>query len=203
MAILTLRFFEIYTAVTIHFGGGKYDYFVHEGRTSVNANSFLKRKDKYLFENWKNKCPDENTAVGLCVSNNVIGNSYIRNYKMDVYTKWLGYRDALDYNFRKELTVYLEAKRQEKNKETLDLLLDLVIVGTLSKEFLILFNMVMSGELFKQLDDHNSFIWQDMKSQIIHYEPFLKYLWNLEPRVIKNLKNAAVTVKTVDKASTL
>ena len=195
MSIQTLRFFEIYTAVTSHFAGGSYDYFKYDGDTSVNENSFLKRKDKYFFERWKSKCPDEDTALGLCVSNNITGNKYIRNYSDETYKKWLIYNDKLEYNFGTELDIYLAAKEIliPWEDSALQLLVNMVISGKLSTEFMILFNIVLDGGLYSELEKTNNYVWEGMKGQQLRYAPFLKRLWNLHPGVIFKLKSIAKT----------
>ena len=204
MTLQMLKFFEIYTGVTLHFAGGSYDFFKYEGRTNVTEKSFLKRKDKYFFERWKDKCPDEQTAWGLCVANNVVGAKYIRNYTIDNYKKWLSYNEALNYKFEQEFGTYLTATQQARPKG--DLLIDMVMSGELSKEFLILFNMIMNGEVYKQLDKLDSFVWEDLKTQLSLYEPFLKYLWNLDNvRLTELLHKSAIAYmkKPVDKTAEL
>ena len=189
MSILTLRFYEIYTAVTVHFSGS-YDYFVSDGNINVTEKSFLARKDKYFFERWKSRCPDEDTAIGLCVANNVAGNKYIMKYTDVAYKEWMVKCDKLEYNFSEELDFYLEAKKVSV-EPPLELLVNMVLAERLSREFLIIFNIVTDGMVYDELDKTNNFIWEDMKKHQLKYAPFLKRLWNIHPGIIVKLKAIA------------
>src|ERR1035437_1987697 len=193
MSLQMLKFYEIHTAVNVHFGGKNYDYFKYEGRTSVSETSFLKLKDKHFYERWKAKCPDEETALGLCVSNNVAGNTYIMKYSGAVYKEWMVKADKLEYNFSDELDKYLAAKKTSGGEPPLELLVNMVLSEQLSREFLILFNIVMDGLIYSELDKTTNFVWEDLKTQQLKYAPFLKILWNIHPGIIIKLKNIAKT----------
>lgn len=191
--ISPFRFFEIYTAVVLHFTSDSYDFFKFGGKTKVNENSLLKRKDKYFFEKMAAKCTNEEMAIGMCVCNTIADKKYIRNYDMNEYHKWIAYRDALAYKFKEDLAKYQKWKNDPKTVNPRTLLIELLIMKELSPEFIILFNHIMKGHLYKTLDkEPEFFIWEDQKIRLKKYEPFVLSLWHICPAIEEELKKSAL-----------
>lgn len=191
--ISPFRFFEIYTAVVLHFTSDSYDFFKFGGKTKVNENSLLKRKDKYFFEKMAAKCTNEEMAIGMCVSNTVAGKKYIRNFDMNEYNKWTGYRDALSYRFKQDLEKYQNWKKNSHTVNPRTLLIELLIMKELTPEFIILFNHIMKGHLYETLDKEPEFwIWEDQKKELLKYTPFILSLWNIDASLTEQLKKAAL-----------
>ena len=191
--ISPLRFFEIYTAVALHFTTDRYDYFKFGGKTKINENSLIKRKDKYFFEKMAAKCANEEMAVGVCVSNIIAEKKYIKAYDMNIYHKWIANRDSLCYKFKEELAKYQKWKTDPQTVNPRTLLIELLIMKELSPEFIILFNHILGGHLYKTLDaEPDFFIWEDQKKQLEKYKPFVMALWSIGPPIEAELKSAAL-----------
>jgi|ERR1035437_1417797 hypothetical protein len=185
-----MKFFEVYTAVNLHFTTDRYDFFKYDGKTRVNETSFLKRKDKWFFEKMAAKCNNDEMAIGFCVSNIVAGKKYIRAYDMKVYHDWIAYRDSMSYKFKEELNKYLDRKKTAT--EPLILLLEMLYSKEVSYEFVILFNQTMRGELYSELDKTDNFLWLELKKELMQYQPFILKLWNIHPGVVTGLTATAL-----------
>ena len=179
------RFYEIYTAITLHFKSGSYDFWKYKGVINITEKSFQKSKEKYIFQKFADKCDSEEMAVGYCVSNIMSGNTYIRSFNMEEYKKWISYRDAVSYKFEEEWKIYL---KERKGRDSLECLMELSCQKIISFEFIILLNHIMSGHIFNELDKKNNFLWEEMKEEIILYSPFIIKLWNIDKDIIKTLR---------------
>lgn len=189
--ITGFKFFEIYEAVNLHFKKD-YDYFKYGGEVRwITETAFLKRKDKYFFQNHASKLKEDNEAIGYCVSNFVAGKKYIRSFDRKTYNDWIEKYNRLEYTFYEELTKYLRLKKSHDGDKLL-LLAELHHAGELSSEFLILFDYIMSGEIYKELDKKQDFLWQETKKNLVRYSPFLIFLWNIDRDVLNTLRNAAI-----------
>ena len=180
------KFYKIYSAVMAHFNAaGTYDFFKYNGEINRKESSFFVRKDKYLFQKIADKCENEEMAIGFCISNIVAENTYIRNFNMEEYKKWISYRDGLSYKFKEEFDIYLKEK---KGRNLLECLPNLLLQKIISFEFMILLNYIMDGYVFKELDKKENFLWEEMKDLIILYYPFIIKLWKIDQNTKKELK---------------
>ncbi len=186
------EFFEVYTAVNLHFTSKSYDYFRYNGDTSISEKSYLKRRDKYFFENHAARLK-EISPVAYCVSNFAAGKKYIKDFDVKTYLAWFEKYNRMEYTFKEEMIVYLRNKKKNPDDLPLDVLSDLLHVGALSPEFVILFNTIMGGEIFKELDTHSdNFLWNShVKNNLVRYAPFIIYLWNIDKSKLESLRSAA------------
>jgi hypothetical protein len=185
------EFFEVYTAVNLHFTSKSYDYFRYNGDTSISEKSYLKRRDKYFFENHAARLK-EISPIAYCVSNFASGKKYIKDFDVKTYQNWMEKFNRMGYTFKEEMINYLRAKKNYKG-DKLDLLVDLLHANAVSPEFVILFNTIMGGEIFKELDTHvNNFLWHShVKNNLTRYAPFIIYLWNIDKSKLDLLRSAA------------
>ena len=178
-----VKFFAIYTAIDLHFKG-KYDYFKY-GPTKVSEASFEKRKDKVWFEKMAKKCADDEMAVGICVSNFISGAKYIINFKLEIYHKWVAYRDAANYKFKEQMNKY-KSGLQNKSENAQEILIGMYLSKELTLEFLILLNVYLGNDyLFNKLDGADNFLWQGIKKQVLAYVPFIINLWHIHPETFR------------------
>lgn len=182
------RFFEIYSAVNLHFTA-KYDFFKYGGVTRVTETTLLKRNDRFVFEKWAGKVSNEEMAVGFCVANTVADKKYIRNFDMQTYIQWVAKRDSLYYNFKEEFEKFIEEKQKTKNG--LDSLVQMGFSGGLSLEFIILLNDISKNFIFEELDKTDNFVWQELKQKLVKYQPFVHKLWNIDEE--KRIKLKEIT----------
>lgn len=183
--IEALRFFEIYTAVNLHFNSGTYDYFKYQGSTNITEKSFLKRNDKYFFQRTAKGLNDESEALGFCVANIAAGKKYIRAFDMATYRAWVEAYNSIEYKFYSELVAWIRSGKK------IDKLIEMVHMGEVSKETLIIFDCILGGQLFKKMTQSNNFIWSENKVFLEKYTPFLKYLWNIDDTFIKAMSLSA------------
>ena len=191
------RFFELYQAVTLHFKSDSYDFFKYGGKTKVNPDTYLGRKDKYFFERL-GKFQTDDEAICFVVANIAAGKKYVLDYDKKIYEEWKSFSDGLSYKFGKEWDLYLTRKHEETppwehEPIGLQLIVNMVHAGELSKEWFILTDAVMNGFLSKQLDKTDDFLWQELKKDLELYKPFVIKYWNIADEKINKLKEIMKT----------
>jgi hypothetical protein len=106
--------YRCYLAFKSHFTTDSYDIVKYRGRVSAKLETFEKRKDRYRFEKLaKNKSDKE--IVETFVANFTSKPDYSGLYDDQTdtrYQKWLGYQQALSYNFGNEIkNVFEDVKK--------------------------------------------------------------------------------------------
>lgn len=176
--ISPLRYLEIYMACTLHFKEGKnsYDFFKYQGKTRTNADSLLKRKDKYFFERAAAKSGNDNDAIIFTFSNIIKGNTYVRNFDWKNYQEWLSYCEALYFRFEKDVYKY-----SGKDKE-IDPVEECFAGSTDAYNYLVIANEISNGYLFKRLGEKYEFniLWEDLQAKLLKYRPFVLNYMNIE-----------------------
>lgn len=168
---------------------GKYDFFKYGGVTKVTETTLLRRNDRFTFEKWAGKLSNEEMAIGFCVANIIADKKYVRSFDMATYTQWITKRDSLYYTFKEELEKFLEEKKKSGNG--LDTIVQMGFSGGLSLEFIILFNDLSKNFIYEELDKQDNFLWQELKTKLVKYQPFVYRLWNINPEIKIKLKNIA------------
>jgi hypothetical protein len=101
--------YQSFLAVTKHFKG-TYDYFKYGGKINTNYDSFLIKKDKYLFDKVAKKYKNSDELLKFLVSSTVDGNrqgwigDLLNPYHDIVYKKWKKKIESLSYNFKEDLS---------------------------------------------------------------------------------------------------
>lgn len=177
--------------MVLHFKGQSYDFFKYQGRTRVNNDSLLKRKDKWFFEKWSMKLAHEEEAIGFLAANFIAGNKYVRDLDYSVYTKWLGYRDALYYRFQSDLEKYAGSSRE------VDPLKDCFAGSVDSFNYLVLANYASDGFLFDTWNKvyGDNIIFEDLHKKLLTYSPFVIQYWGIDDEKKAALRNF-ITDKT-------
>lgn len=103
------QFYRYYLAIKLHFTTKKYDVFTNRDNVKVSIESFNKRHDKYKFDKFATKFPDEREAIRFLVANFAYGNqtaiwsdydSSFNNLKL-----WIKNKESLSKIFSDDLDI--------------------------------------------------------------------------------------------------
>jgi hypothetical protein len=102
-----------YLAFKFHFAeGNTYDFFKYGGKTKASVGSFEKRKDRYYFDKLAVKFGRDKFLGKLLVEQIHNRDFWVKDLltkdNEDRYLKWLGYYEAFDYSFKKDLSYIRE-----------------------------------------------------------------------------------------------
>ncbi len=174
--------YKLYNALKLHFESDSYDALKYNFKTSVKAQSFFKRKDKYFFAKLAKTYERD------------LKEFYIANFKNDV--KYVGdmlneggeryYRDhkkvmeSLSYQFENDIN-----KLRDMNVE-FDSLLEAeennhpLIVRLWMQDEILLETVVILDALTGFVERENkkitdTIIWPDIYRKIMKYKPFVKF----------------------------
>jgi len=155
--------YSIYSSVKLHFTQESYDAFRYNFKTNVRAATFERRKDRYFFEKIARRYPNEDDLKLFFVDNIVSDNVWIGDMNDATHEKRNAYRQALSYNFEKEIKII----REEAYKYNLDF--DGVCKPNSNKTDNLLLNLYMSQKIsadtFVIIDHLVSFI-KSLKSEL-------------------------------------
>ena len=98
--------YKTYIALRNHFKQDSYDFYKYNGKTRVNGDSFLKRKDRFFFAKLERKL-SKDERVYFFVSNFVVDDSswagsLVTNESMTVYGDWKKRIQSMSYLFAEE-----------------------------------------------------------------------------------------------------
>lgn len=177
--------YQTYIAIRNHFTQDNYDFFKYNGKTKVNGDSFLKRKDKFFFAKLERKL-NKQERVYFFVSNfiaddNSWSGSLVTEQSMTVYNDWLKRIQSLSYVFQNDL---------EKIKEAVDLsgktfdnlfeigashpaLLKMYLRKDIQLETMVIMNKVLGfvNLWSQQLSD--DIVWQQVGPILAKYDGFV------------------------------
>lgn len=183
-----LRFYEIYTAVNLHFNSNtNYDFIKYCGKTrKIQEKTFAAKKGRYFFEKFSSKFHKEQDAIMFCVANIFYGETWIASYDYKHYLKFTSYRDSICYRFEQDLLKYSGSTKQEDPVE------DCIFAGKNdSFIYLIILNIVTDGKIFELYDrkfekQGKDFIWCEYRQQLKLFQSFIEAYWFDENGEIKN-----------------
>lgn len=205
-----LEAFETYLALKMHFDrSNKYDYFVYNGKTRVNMESFRKRKDSYFFEKAAKNFTKDHYILRVIVDIEKNGSSaWIRNiFEKDVMMRALmieEYRKRYLEKFEKDMSVLiselLKMKRSFKSevlpaKNDYPVLLKKYIVGAFLPEFLIGLNSCLKLFKFwdKRIGESNP-VWEPRARFLRKYIPFIEAILPDENTLIDVVREKVVDI---------
>lgn len=101
-----LETYKTYIAIRNHFKQDSYDYFKYRGKTKVNGDSFLKRRDKFFFAKLERKLSNQE-RVYFFVSNFVADDnnwsgSLVNEQSMSIYNDWKKRVQSMSYLFEQD-----------------------------------------------------------------------------------------------------
>ena len=155
--------YSIYSSIKLHFTQESYDAFRYNFKTNVRAATFERRKDRYFFEKIARRYPNEDDLKLFFVDNIVSDKVWIGDMDDTIHEKRNAYRQALNYNFEKEIKII----REEAYKYNLDF--DGVCKANSNKTDNLLLNLYMSQKIsadtFVIIDHLVSFI-KSLRSEL-------------------------------------
>ena len=184
--------FALYNSIKLHFTSS-YDYFKYHGKSRVNKDQFLKRKDKYSFYKISRRYSLEEIK-NLYVSNfvyqeikwvgDITGPEGEINYK-----KWLKIHQSLKYTFEEDLNTLFDSV--DSPNEIIQLksgkfpkLLSEVMEQNIQIETLCILQDIMGFfNLWQKMDD--DIIWPSWKMKCEKYIPFIDYDHNKYKIILK------------------
>jgi hypothetical protein len=189
--------YKIYIAIRNHFTQKNYDYFKYNGKTRVNADSFLKRKDKFFFAKLERRLSKEE-LVYFFVANFVNdeqswSGSLVTEQSMVIYKNWLKKIQSLSYNFKENCqelkkVLDLSGKRFDNLFEangSHPALLKLYLRKDVSLETMIIIDRVLgyANRWSKELDD--DIVWKEVRQLMDKYSAFVKVDTNRYKDILK------------------
>lgn len=177
--------YKTYIAIRNHFTQKGYDYFKYNGKTKVNADSYLKRKDRFFFAKLERRLAKEERpyffVANFIVDDRNWSGSLVTEHSMEIYTSWKNKIQSLSYKFKEEC---------EKLKEIVDFsgkgfddlfkangshppLLKLFLRNEISLETMVIINRVLkyAGRWSTELED--DFTWAQIHKYIDRYDPWI------------------------------
>ena len=174
--------YKLYNALKLHFESDSYDALKYNFKTSVKAQSFFKRKDKYFFAklaktyerdlkefyiaNFKNDVK----YVGDMLNEG--GERYYRDHKKVMES--LSYQFENDINKLRDMNVEFDSllKAEENNHP--------LIVRLWMQDEILLETVVILDALTGFVERENkkitdTIIWPDIYRKIMKYKPFVKF----------------------------
>ena len=173
--------FRYYQSIKLHFESKSYDAIKYNYKTSVNINSFGKRKDKYFFSKIAKQFNNATDLINYYVAHFISGNSWVGEMLADesIYREWVRKNESLSYMFEQDLY-----KLQEIN-ESLDVLLDCLeghppIVSAYIRDDISIETVVIINHLSKFMDKADkriteTIMWPDISHKIRKYGPFITF----------------------------
>jgi hypothetical protein len=174
-----------YLAIKSHFLNEKYDYFQYNGCVKADMNSYLKRKDKLLFEKVAKAVKTEQDAEGFFVSNFVIDahtwvGDTLNEQSKDLYLKWRKRVESISYLYKQDLKEIVEADKSpfdilyvcENGQHPI--LLKLYLQRKIMLETLVVLDKFF--HLFEKWDAQikERIIWPEVSKKCKKYRPFFE-----------------------------
>jgi len=157
--------FCIYNSIKLHFSRENYDAFKYNFRTSIKQSSFEKRRDRYFFEKIARRYPNDSDLKLFMVDNIIAENVWIGDMEDSIHSRRDSHRQALFYNFEKEVKLISEIAYKYKlsfdgvcranSTKTDNLLLNLYISQQISLDTVVIIDHFVSfvKSLKQQLSD--------------------------------------------------
>ena len=175
--------FTLYHGLKLHFSG-KYDFIKYNGKTNVNKDQFMLRKDKYSFYKLSRKYKREE-LFGFYISNFLINtNIWVGDLMQDdadqEYKKWLKTQQSLSYIFDQNLNHLFElVEMPEDMLKVVDgqypLLYNEYLQGKVNMEMIIILNDIMNFFPMWQKKVADDIVFPDFITKCEKYKPFLNY----------------------------
>lgn len=190
--------FGLYIAIKNHFTQKSYDFFKYGGKTRINKETFLCRKDKYQFQKLCRLYDAEEMRTFL-VANFLQGDGWVGDLLHDeaekVYRDFVKRQQSLSYLFANDLDTSLSKVTrindlfQIKSGE-LPPIISLYLQNEISIETIILLNQFIG--FFSKFDEKLSddFIWPKLRMKCEKLLPFLSFDKNKIKAILKEKLDA-------------
>lgn len=178
----------LYEALKLHMNDPKYDFLKYNGKIRTTKDSFMKRKDKYLFYKLSRKVPDSDQRdfilANLLIKPKLWVNDLLTDEAQEVYTAWLKRTQSLSYIFDGDLSKLI--MKCEMSSMTLD---DLLIVkdgdnpilltecyqGNITLETVMILNDIMKFFSMWSKNIQDDIFFPAFRLKCDKYMPFIQY----------------------------
>jgi hypothetical protein len=179
-----MKAYNRYQALKLHFTSD-YDFVKYSGKVrKISEESFLKRKDQYLFRKLERKYSDEELTNFFVA--NFVSNAGVRwvgemngPESEKVYLNWQKRMEAFSYYLKQDLEIILDECNNSVSRillveSTHPVLLKMYMAGKIAAETVIAFDIA-----FNVLDKWNNeiadtIVWPELYLQLSKYRPFVK-----------------------------
>ena len=191
-----IKAYQKYQALKLHFTSD-YDFIKYGGKVrKISDESFLKRKDQFLFRKLERKY-DDNELTDFFVAN-FISQAGVRwvgemsgPESEKVYNSWKGRMETFSYHLKQDLE-YIKDNGDWKQCMTCvgehPALLKMYLGGKIKAETIIAFD-IFTGDMLDKwnalIDD--PIIWPEVYRQLSKYRPFVRIDREVIKKVIKNV----------------
>jgi len=187
-----LEAWSIWTAIGLHFNPERdYDAIKYKFKgPRCSREKFEAHKQRYIFEKLCKKYPKKNDYIGYCVSNILENKTWITDASDDIYTKWQGRIQALDYNFVSDINRWNEDMPEGYTFDTCILPNDLNELPFIYKQYktnrMHIETLAILENLARYIDTCNNKlndpmnISRDISHRVSRYAPFLVERMNVK-----------------------
>jgi hypothetical protein len=174
----------LYLALKNHFSQRGYDFFRYHGKVSASQDSFMRRRDRFLFEKLARKYEDKELQDYI-VAQMLDGNTWVGEmltpeaegaYKIRTTIK-----QSLTYQFANDLDKLLSEVETPKEIFTakpneMPYLIEKWMNGDIVLETVVILNdFVNYVPKYDKVLGEDFFIWEEVRMKILKYSPFLEY----------------------------
>lgn len=179
-----MKAYNRYQALKLHFTSS-YDFVKYSGKVrKISEESFLKRKDQYLFRKLERKYDDEELTNFFVA--NFVSNAGVRwvgemngPESEKIYLSWQKRMEAFSYYLKQDLEIILDECNNSVSRillveQTHPVLLKMYMAGKITAETVIAFDIAFDvlDKWNKEITD--TIVWPELYLQLSKYRPFVK-----------------------------
>ena len=172
--------YKLYNALKLHFEQDSYDAVKYNFKTTVNPNSFFKRKDKYFFAKLGKNQKD---LQNFFVFNFIEDMKYVGDM-MDIegqqnYTKHKKIHESIHREFEKDINSLVDMDKEFDSffeaKQTHPLIIKLLMREEISLETVVILDSILGFMNREGKKITETIIWPDISRKIMKYKPFVDF----------------------------
>jgi len=171
--------YKLYNALKLHFEQDSYDAVKYNFKTTVNPNSFFKRKDKYFFAKLGKNQKD---LQNFFVFNFIEDMKYVGDM-MDIegqqnYTKHKKIHESIHREFEKDINTITEQFDDllvVNNINTPPKIIEMWMEEDVSLETVVILNSCTDFVYWEGKKITETLFWPDVSRKIIKYGPFVNF----------------------------
>jgi len=194
-----MKAYNRYQALKLHFTSN-YDFIKYSGKVrQISEESFLKRKDQYLFRKLERKYSDEELTNFFVA--NFVSNAGVRwvgemngSESEKIYLAWQKRMEAFSYYLKEDLETILDECNNSVSRVLLveqshPVLLKMYMANKISAETIIAFDIAFNvlDKWNKEITD--TIVWPEFYLQLSKYRPFVQ----VDKAVIKKVMRDVFT----------
>ncbi len=178
--------YKLYNALKLHFENDTYDAIKYNFKTTVNAQSFFKRRDKYFFAKL---AKNEKDLMNYYVFNFIEDVKYIADMDDDNYRKHKKIHEALTRTFEKDVNTLNEYSFDDlltaKNINESPLVVRKWMEDEITLETLVILNSITGFVNNEGRKISETILWPDISRKITKYQPFVKFNYDKYISILK------------------